>query len=133
MNTIFLDGYINLNAVDRGRAVGKEIKLYNRDKREIYRMELDTFSQTLIGAVPPVGDWEVLGGYASPAPVLAWGLDVLGRLKPIAPGDMEGVNGDWAIRKVGSPLVYAHGTVFFDEDDWLNYRMKKARTAPTTR
>src|SRR5882724_1913098 len=93
----------------------------------------------LVAMTEPRGKWECLyirevtereGFYSDDVgkmtvvvePVIFWGLDRGGWLRPITPTCLQGAEGDWALRRVGSQSVYSSVDKFMDEDDWREER-----------
>jgi hypothetical protein len=83
------------------------------------------FLKTIVSVVAVQGEWECLarGEGLEPAisdPVIAWGVTVLGEVIPITPAEPSGVQGEFALRKAGSPRVYASSMGGYDnETEWL--------------
>src|SRR5258708_4626725 len=117
-------GYVNLRNIDQAKInKGGRYTLISDDK--IVDDNNVDFLRTIVSVVAPQGDWECLSTISEEdgsksvyaEPVLAWGLTVTGTLLPITTGERSGVEGDFGLRKMGDPRVYA-GTTYSDMDSW---------------
>lgn len=83
------------------------------------------FGRTIVSVVAVQGEWECLRAEALEfilsEPVIAWGVTVLGEVVPITPGELGGVEGDFGLRKLGSPRVYSPQSIggFANDKEWL--------------
>ncbi len=121
-------GYINLDRVDaviiseKGR---REIVVSG----EVVDRDCISFEQTLVAFLPVQGDWECLvtcreddgSTSLSVEPVIAWGVTVVGALRPITASEPGGVDGDCGLRREGEKRVYDSYSIGGHEDlpDWL--------------
>jgi hypothetical protein len=122
-------GYVNLDRVEMAphKKNGKHGIVV--DGEEIDDNNIG-FLNVLVSVVPVQGDWECLtsieeedGSRSVLAdPVLAWGLDTMGILRPITASEKAGVEGDYALRKHGENRVYGWGNIggFSTAEEWLS-------------
>jgi hypothetical protein len=120
------NGYVNLDAVSEARfGDGKRYQIFVGDR--VVDGENPDFGNTVVSIAPVNGEWDCIvkcteddGSESALAlPVLAWGLTALGRLVPITPGNASGVEGSYALRKVGEGRVYYEMNTYETADAWL--------------
>lgn len=124
-------GYLNLAKVElaRSKANSTGMELISEEGIVLDADNRD-FASKIISIVACGAEFECLtaiGGdeehpdQVGAEPVLAWGLTSLGSLVPITPGYPGGVTEEpYALRKVGSPLVYSADHVTLPDDKaWL--------------
>ncbi len=112
-------GYVNLATVQRAKPNGDEKTSTIVVGDKVIDRRFENFKGTIVAILPTQGQWDCL--YARPdrpekdmvMPVLAWGLDVTGRLMPVTPVHVTGLRWDWgqggvAVRKAGNPWVYGY-------------------------
>lgn len=122
-------GLVNLNRIEMAEA-----KKNGRHSIIVDGVEIDdnhpTFSDTIVSVIPVQGEWECLSpcegeeGRAdtvSVDPVIGWGLNCRGTLRPITATEMDGVEGNYALRRRGETRVYGYGLLggYASPEEWL--------------
>lgn len=122
--------HVNLNRIEKieRRAEGRTAIFV--DGVEVDGNHPD-FEQTLSSIIPAPPDMECLTPFDDPdddsvtvdiEPLIALGFTVYGYTVPVIPSQPGGHFDEYALRKVGTPTVYAGDQRFPDESTWLAYR-----------
>lgn len=121
-------GYRNLSAVQEAQRKpnGRYRLLVNN---QIVDEDNVTFGEVIVSVVPSDGTWRCLIKSEKDGaleileePVVAWGLTILGTLKPITPSEMGGVEGNYALAKQGTQKVYDTFSIggYEDRQAWID-------------
>jgi hypothetical protein len=119
-------GYVNLRHVDQVR-INKDGRHTLISNGKVVDENNAQFAEAIVSVIPVQGEWECLSSVAEDdgsftayaEPVLAWGWTATGCLLPITPGELQGVIGGFALRRVGTARIYGMDTNYPDTDAWL--------------
>jgi len=126
-------GYVNLDSIDRvERKHDGKYRLFS--KGELIDDNNAEFDRCIVSMIPITDEWEchffcdgdeMTADTIVSEPIIAWGRTADGDMKPITPGEPDGVNGDYVISRLGSSRVYAGfgGNIggWKDLNEWLQY------------
>lgn len=122
-------GYVNLNSIQMAQSGQTNWRKLITNDGVVVDDNHPDFGITITSVTPVTDEWECFtpcggdeaGTYTAECePVLAWGLTVLGDLIPITPSEMSGVEGYYALRKVGTAPVYSRYGQYKTPEEWVD-------------
>lgn len=138
MGDVFIEtgkGYTNLRLIDGAqRKSDGRYELVAGDR--IIDHNNPVFGEQVIAITPVSGEWECVTvsderdgtSSMSRVPVLAWGLNIFGKIVPVTPDEPTGVPAGvlYAVQVRNDSRAFADGTIFVDIQTWFAYVSRKS-------